>query len=43
MFDLELKVIVTSIVYGPVTAGNDVVLACNLDTGGTPPISVTWT
>ena len=40
MLVLELKVVVNSIV---VTAGNDVVLVCNLDTGGAPPISVTWT
>ena len=43
MLFLKLKVIVTSIVYGPVTAGNGVVFVCNLVTGGTPPTSVTWT
>ena len=37
-----LKILVTSTVNGPITAGEDVVLVCNLDTGGAPPTSVTW-
>ena len=38
---LELKVVITSTINGPVTAGNGVVLVCKLDTGGTPS-NVTW-
>ena len=41
MLFLELKVVVTSSINGPVTAGNSIVLVCNLDTGGTPS-NVTW-
>ena len=41
MLFLELKVVVTSTVNGPITAGNGVVLVCNLDTGGTLS-NVTW-
>ena len=40
---VELKVIVSSTINGSITAGDGVVLVCNLDTGGAPPTSVTWT
>ena len=39
---VELKIVVTSSVNGPITAGNGVLLVCNLDTGGAPPTSVMW-
>ena len=37
-----LNIVITSTVNGPITAGNGVVLVCNLDTGGTLS-NVTWT
>ena len=40
---LELKVVIDSGINGPITAGNGVVLVCDLDTGGAPPTFVTWT
>ena len=39
---LELKVVITSTINGPVTVGNGVDLICSLDTGGAPS-NVTWT
>ena len=39
---LELKVVISSTINGPVTAGNGVDLICSLDTGGAPS-NVTWT
>ena len=41
MLFLELKVVITSTINGPVTAGNGVVLVCNLNTGGAPP-NIIW-